>query len=51
MFTASLASYLLVKSNLGAADIGFSLNMSLEFCSLILWLVRCYNEFEVEANR
>lgn len=51
MFTASLASYLLVKSKLGAADIGFSLNMSVESCSLILWLVRCYNEFEVQANR
>jgi hypothetical protein len=27
------------------------LNMSIEFCSMIIWLVRCYNEFEVKANR
>ncbi|KDR83119.1 hypothetical protein GALMADRAFT_238944 [Galerina marginata CBS 339.88] len=50
IFTASLASYLLIHRTLTAANIGFSLSMSLEFCSMILWLVRCYNDFEVEAN-
>ncbi|KAF9480291.1 multidrug resistance-associated ABC transporter [Pholiota conissans] len=48
--TAGLASYLLIRRTLSAANIGFSLNMALEFCAMILWLVRCYNEFEVSAN-
>ncbi|KDR71021.1 hypothetical protein GALMADRAFT_254171 [Galerina marginata CBS 339.88] len=47
---SSLASYLLIHRTLTAANIGFSLSMSLEFYSMILWLVRCYNDFEVEAN-
>jgi hypothetical protein len=46
-----LASYLLINRSLNAANIGFSLNMALEFCSMILWLVRLYNEFEVQSNR
>ena len=50
-FTAALASYLLINRTLSAANIGFSLNMALEFCGMIIWLVRCYNEFEVQANR
>jgi len=50
-FTAALASYLLINRSLNAANIGFSLNMALEFCSMILWLVRMYNDFEVQANR
>ena len=50
-FTAALAAYLLMNRKINAANTGFSLNMSLEFCSMILWLVRCYNEFEVKANR
>ena len=50
-FTTSLATYLLIRKTLNAANIGFSLNMSLEFCSVILYIVRCYNDFEVEANR
>jgi hypothetical protein len=50
-FTAALASYLLANRSLSAANIGFSLDMALEFCGLILMLVRTYNDFEVEANR
>jgi hypothetical protein len=34
-----------------AANIGFSLNMALDFCTLILWFVRNYNELEVQSNR
>ncbi|KAF8803435.1 multidrug resistance-associated ABC transporter [Phlegmacium glaucopus] len=49
-FTTALASYLLVNRSLNAANIGFSLNMALEFCTTILWLVRLYNDFEVQAN-
>ena len=50
-FTAALAAYLLAKKTISAANTGFSLTMSIEFCSMIVWLVRCYNEFEVKANR
>ncbi|PPQ73485.1 hypothetical protein CVT26_010187 [Gymnopilus dilepis] len=49
-FTTALASYLLIRRTLNPANVGFSLNMSIEFCSMILWLVRCYNDFEVQAN-
>ncbi|KAF5313867.1 hypothetical protein D9619_013092 [Psilocybe cf. subviscida] len=50
LFTTSLASYLLYTRKLSAANIGFSLNIALEFTIVILWLVRWYNEFEVQAN-
>ena len=50
-FTTTLASYLLINRTLNAANIGFSLNMALDFCSTILWVVRLYNDFEVQANR
>ena len=48
---AALASYLLIRRSISAANIGFSLNMSIEFCTLILWLVRNYNDLEVQSNR
>lgn len=51
LFTTSLASYLLYTRKLSTANIGFSLNIALEFTIVILWLVRWYNEFEVQANR
>ena len=51
IFTAALASYLLIRRSLNAANIGFSLSMALDFCSIILWLVRGYNELEVQSNR
>ncbi|KAF9479224.1 multidrug resistance-associated ABC transporter [Pholiota conissans] len=50
MFTAGVAAYLLIRKSLSAANIGFSLGMAIEFCSMILWMVSVYNEFEVEAN-
>ncbi|KDR83062.1 hypothetical protein GALMADRAFT_57261 [Galerina marginata CBS 339.88] len=50
VFTATLASYLLISNRLNAANSGFSLTMALEFCGVILWLVRFYNQFEVESN-
>ncbi|KAF8885698.1 multidrug resistance-associated ABC transporter [Gymnopilus junonius] len=50
LFTTALASYLLIRKTLNAANIGFSLNMSLEFCAMILYVVRCYNDFEVQSN-
>ena len=50
-FATALASYLLIRRSISAANIGFSLNMSIDFCTLILWLVRNYNELEVQSNR
>ena len=50
-FATAMASYLLIRRTISAANIGFSLNMALEFCNLILWLVRNYNELEVQSNR
>ncbi|KAF8889981.1 multidrug resistance-associated ABC transporter [Gymnopilus junonius] len=50
LFTTALASYLLIRKTLNASNIGFSLNMSVEFCFMILFLVRWYNEFEVQSN-
>ena len=50
-FTTALASYLLVRRSINAANTGFSLNMALDFCTLILWLVRSYNDLEVQSNR
>ncbi|KAF5327417.1 hypothetical protein D9619_004696 [Psilocybe cf. subviscida] len=50
MFTSALAGYLITNKTLSAANIGFSLSMAVEFTAMILWLVRCYNDFEVQAN-
>jgi hypothetical protein len=50
-FATSLASYLLIRRSISAVNIGFSLNMALDFCGLILWFVRNYNELEVPSNR
>ena len=50
-FTAALASYLVYGPSVGAGNTGFSLNMVVEFCALILWWVRQFNEFEVQGNR
>jgi hypothetical protein len=50
-FTASLAAYLTYASTINAADIGFSLNRAVEFTSMILYVVRVFNLFQVEANR
>ncbi|KAF8966510.1 multidrug resistance-associated ABC transporter [Flammula alnicola] len=51
IFTASLASYLVYSGrSVGAANTGFSLNMAIEFCTMILWWVRTFNGLEVQAN-
>lgn len=43
LFTISLASYLVYGNNpLGAANTGFTLNMCLDFCTMILWRSREY---------
>lgn len=51
IFTSALASYLIYGRPVGAGNTGFSLNMALEFCTMILWLVRYFNEIEVQSNR
>lgn len=52
IFTISLASYLIYGGRpLGAANTGFTLNMCLDFCTMILWWVRIFNDLEVQANR
>ncbi|TFK34746.1 multidrug resistance-associated ABC transporter [Crucibulum laeve] len=50
LFTTALASYLVRRRSASSANIGFSLNLAVDFCTMLLWLVRCYNEFEVQAN-
>ncbi|KAF8816575.1 hypothetical protein BYT27DRAFT_7127650, partial [Phlegmacium glaucopus] len=50
IFTAALASYLVYGRSVGAGNTGFSLNMVVEFCSMIVVWVRFFNDFEVESN-
>ncbi|KAF6747838.1 multidrug resistance-associated ABC transporter [Ephemerocybe angulata] len=50
IFTALLATYLTYTSNVSAANIGFSLNAAVRFCTALLWSVRSLNYFQVEAN-
>ena len=50
-FIAALATYLIYGPTAGAGNTGFSLNMAAEFGLYILWLVRIFNDFEVQANR
>ncbi|KAF9521634.1 hypothetical protein CPB83DRAFT_865377 [Crepidotus variabilis] len=47
---ALLATYLISTKNVAAANTGFSLTTSVEFCAGILWLARSWNEFEVVSN-
>ena len=55
-FSTVLAIYLVygtgaVQKPGSAANIGFSLNMAVAFSTMILWWVKCLNEFEVSGNR
>ncbi|KDR83115.1 hypothetical protein GALMADRAFT_238938 [Galerina marginata CBS 339.88] len=49
-FTAALAFYLVYYQDVGAANTGFSLNMAVSFCIYIFWLIRIFNQLEVESN-
>ena len=51
IFTTALASYLVYGPSVGAGNTGFSLNMIVEFCTMILWWVRSFNDLETEGNR
>ncbi|KAF9481117.1 multidrug resistance-associated ABC transporter [Pholiota conissans] len=49
-FSVALAAYLVYGRHIGASNTGFSLNMSSEFCTMILLCVRFFNDFEVQSN-
>ena len=51
VFTSTLATYLVYGGSVGAANAGFTLNMALEFCSCLFYLIRTLNDLEVECNR
>jgi len=51
IFTTGLATYLVYGRSIGSANTGFSLAFAAEFSSAILWWVKFYNEFEIQANR
>lgn len=50
-FTAGLAAYLVYGKAVSAANTGLSLNMAVSFCAYIFWLIRIFNELEVQSNR
>jgi len=52
LFSSSLGTYLVYGGSKGidASDVGFALTMAVSFSSIILWLVRIYNDFEVQGN-
>lgn len=50
LFTSALATYLVYGSSANPENIGFTLNMAVDFCSMILWWVRIFNDLEVQAN-
>lgn len=51
LFITLLAFYQVYVQTASAANAGFSLNMAVSFCMLIFYLIRFYNNFEVESNR
>ncbi|KZV67808.1 P-loop containing nucleoside triphosphate hydrolase protein [Peniophora sp. CONT] len=52
LFSAALATYLIYGPGRSAlpSDIGFTLNMGVEFSGSILWCVQVINMFEISAN-
>lgn len=52
IFTSGLAAYLVYgPPGTSASNTGFSLNLAVYFCLNIFWLIRIFNELEVESNR
>ncbi|KAF8139844.1 hypothetical protein EV363DRAFT_1444330 [Boletus edulis] len=50
-FTAALAAYLMYGNhNINPSNVGFSLNMTVNFSGLILWWIIKYNDTEINAN-
>ncbi|TFK44019.1 multidrug resistance-associated ABC transporter [Crucibulum laeve] len=50
IFTGSLAWYLVYRHSVSSANTGLSLNLAIDFCSVLLVIVRIYNDFEVQSN-
>ncbi|KAJ6555137.1 hypothetical protein DFH09DRAFT_573964 [Mycena vulgaris] len=50
LFSAGLATYLVYIKHTSAGDSGFLINMAVTFTSMLLWVVRILNEFEVQGN-
>lgn len=51
IFSAGLATYLIYGRPIGASNSGFALNMTTELCRTLLYVVRYFNDFEVQSNR
>lgn len=51
LFTSALAAYLVYGKPVGAGNTGLSLTMAKSFCLYIFWVIRIYNELEIESNR
>lgn len=49
-FSATLAVYLVYFKHTSAGDSGFLINMAVTFTSMLLWVVRLLNDFEVQGN-
>ncbi|KAI0085657.1 multidrug resistance-associated ABC transporter [Irpex rosettiformis] len=50
LFAAGLAVYLVYSDKKDAASTGFSLTMAVGFSSMILYLVRMFNQFQINGN-
>jgi len=50
LFAAGLAAYLVYIKPTSAGDAGFLINMAVTFTSMLLWVVRILNDFEVQGN-
>ncbi|KAJ3508927.1 hypothetical protein NLJ89_g5494 [Agrocybe chaxingu] len=50
LFTSALATYLVYFQRVSASNTGFSLNMAVTFTMYIFWLIRVYNDLEVQSN-
>ncbi|VDC03254.1 unnamed protein product [Peniophora sp. CBMAI 1063] len=53
LLSSTLGAYMVYgpgAATIGASNAGFALAMAAAFSQLILWLVRVYNDFEVEGN-
>ncbi|KAJ7512528.1 P-loop containing nucleoside triphosphate hydrolase protein [Mycena galericulata] len=50
IFSAALAAYLVYIKPTSAGDSGFLINMAVTFTSMLLWVVRILNDFEVQGT-
>ena len=51
IFTSALAAYLVYGKPIGAGNTGLLLTMADSFSFFIFWIIKIYNELEVESNR